>query len=189
MTMLLVSFRLPQIAKSAAVAAALLFLGVPGARAHDMANMEGTHNAETFRFGEPGKASKVTRTINIAMKDISFEPASLTIKTGETIRFVVTNVSEIDHDFTLGDVATQTAHRKEMAEMIENGGDMHHSDPNAITVKAHESKVLIWKFSRAGNFEFDCNIPGHFESGMAGVIAVVDKAHRRAGAGATTAQP
>jgi len=172
----------PRAVTGAVVGVSLLLLGLQGASAAsdgDMGHMEGMgHSAprEGFVFGEPGKVAKVTRTVKITMKDISFEPASLQIAQGETIRFVVTNSSQVDHDFTIGDVKTQKAHRKEMSEMMQMSGDMHHGDdPNAISVKAGQTGELIWKFSRAGNLEFDCNIPGHFEAGMTGRIAVKNK--------------
>jgi uncharacterized cupredoxin-like copper-binding protein len=130
---------------------------------------------DKFLFGEPGVPSKVDRIVAVTMHDISFEPNVLEVKVGETIRFVVTNKSEADHDFTIGDSGTQTVHRKEMAEAMEKTGAMHHHhhEPNAISVNAGESGELIWKFTRAGNFEFDCNVPGHYEAGMKGMIRVV----------------
>jgi uncharacterized cupredoxin-like copper-binding protein len=141
-----------------------------------MSHMPGMHSAAHeggFAFGEPGTADKANREVRITMKDIAFEPQSLTVKVGETIRFVVTNTGAVEHDFTLGDAATQAAHRKEMAEMFEKGGEMHHeADPNAITVKSGQTAELTWRFTKAGKLEFDCNIPGHCEAGMTGVIAV-----------------
>jgi uncharacterized cupredoxin-like copper-binding protein len=125
-----------------------------------------------FSFGEPGVLSKVGRVVAIVMRETSFEPNALDVKAGETIRFVVTNKSAIDHDFTLGDAATQSAHRKEMAEAVESGGAHHHHEANAITVKASETRQLIWTFTKPGRVEFDCNVPGHFEAGMGGVILV-----------------
>lgn len=176
---MIVSFRLSQIAKGTAAGAALLFLGLHGACAQDVTNKAGMPHgmsAHHFNFGEPGKAGTIDRTVNIAMEDLRFEPASLIIRRGETIRFVVSNHSEIDHDFTLGDAATQIAHRKEMAEMMANGGRMHHhDDPNAMMVGPGQVKQLIWTFSRTGKLQFDCNIPGHYEAGMRGTITVVDK--------------
>jgi uncharacterized cupredoxin-like copper-binding protein len=145
--------------------------------------------AEDSAFGEPGEPSKVDRVVKISMRDLSFVPNELDVKTGETIRFIVTNDSEADHDFTLGDVATQTAHRKEMAEAMEKAGEIHHHhDANAISVKAHESGELIWKFTRPGAFEFDCNVPGHYEAGMKGVIRVLSKSGRQGRAGVTAPQ-
>ncbi len=178
----------------AVAAAALFVVGIQGAIAagatHDMSNMAGmqpSHPAERFSFGEPGKAAKGDRTIKVTMNAMSFEPKAIQVTTGETIRFVVTNKSPLDHDFTIGDVKTQTAHRAEMAEAMKMGAGMGHGDdPNAMSVKAGETRELIWKFSRAGNFQFDCNVPGHFEAGMMGTIAVHEgKPGKGAGAAAS----
>jgi uncharacterized cupredoxin-like copper-binding protein len=49
---------------------------------------------------------------------------------------------------------------------------MTHDDPNAIAVKPAETHELVWKFSRAGQVQYDCNIPGHYEMGMKGTITV-----------------
>jgi len=47
-----------------------------------------------------------------------------------------------------------------------------HRDAHAMFVPAGETRVLIWTFSGQGEFEFDCNMPGHFEAGMRGRISV-----------------
>lgn len=158
-------------------AALLLLLGLEAASAHsdhEIDNMKGMHApAGKFAFGAPGDAAKPDRIVHITMHDLSFEPDALTVKAGETIRFVVANGSAIEHDFTLGDAATEEAHRKEMAEMFEAGGTMHHSDdPNAVLVEPGKTRELTWKFTQPGRLEFDCNIPGHYEAGMKGAIAV-----------------
>jgi uncharacterized cupredoxin-like copper-binding protein len=181
------SLPLAQLLAMAGIGAAVLLLGIHLAHAGSampadtMPGMShGAHGAPAktkFAFGEPGKPEKVSRAVTITMGDMSFEHASLRATVGETIRFVVVNKSEIDHDFTIGDAKTQVAHRKEMAEAFEhNDGQMEHAgDPNAVLVKAGETKELLWKFTRAGRLEFDCNIPGHYEAGMKGVIAVERK--------------
>lgn len=165
------------------VAAALL-LGVQFAHADSamqgMSHMDDTMSgmrhplaAEKFAFGQLGERSKVDRTVTITTLDMRFEPKVLKVKTGETIRFVVMNKSDVDHDFTIGDAATQTAHRTEMLAAMGKGAKMHHdADPNAISIKAGQVGELVWKFSRAGQFEFDCNVPGHYEAGMKGTITV-----------------
>jgi uncharacterized cupredoxin-like copper-binding protein len=164
---------------------AVLLLGIQGANAgsnmqvnmpemnHDSGMHTGPAHAKKFAFGEPGKPARVDRAVTVTMRDTDFDPASLQVTVGETIRFIVTNKSEIDHDFTLGDAKTQVAHRKEMAEAMEHGGEMDHSDdPNAVFLNAGETKELLWKFTRLGRFQFDCNVPGHYEAGMTGVIVV-----------------
>jgi len=157
-----------------------LLLSLTAAQSHDMPGMDMSSkhgraaHLETFTVGEPGKPNKVDRTVAIHMKDTAFEPASLDVKLNDTIRFVITNASTVDHEFVLGDAEAEVAHRKEMAAMADKGEDMH-DDPNGIAVKPGRTRDLIWKFTRAGHFEFDCDIPGHFESGMAGAIRVKGK--------------
>jgi uncharacterized cupredoxin-like copper-binding protein len=179
MSKLNLTFVVGHLAKGAAVGATLLMLGMQGATAGGQHNMGAmTHPASPvgFAFGEPGQPTQVDRTVQLTMGDMNFDPASVQVGVGATIRFVVTNKSEIEHDFTIGDGETQTAHRAEMAEALEKGEMEHGDDPNAVLVDAGESRELLWKFTRAGSFEFDCNIPGHYEAGMRGVITVGDKA-------------
>ena len=157
---------------SVALIAVILFAS-SGGFAHDMDAMTNTRHgvAAVYAFGEPGKSAKVDRTIAITMRELSFDPSSVAVKRGETIRFVVVNASPIDHDFTIGDAKTEAEHRGEMAEMIAMG--MTHGDEaNAIMLKPGQRKELVWKFSKPGKLEFDCNIPGHSESGMKGTIDV-----------------
>jgi uncharacterized cupredoxin-like copper-binding protein len=168
------------------VAAVALFIGPQTVGAHSDMTMPGMQQghaaAQKYAFGEPGKSNKAARTVKIAMTDGTFEPAALEVKAGETIRFLVTDTGKLDHDFTLGDAATQQAHRAEMAEVAEERGEMQHDDPNAVMVKPGQTKALTWKFTRTGRLEFDCNVPGHYEAGMAGTISVTSPVrHRTAG--------
>jgi uncharacterized cupredoxin-like copper-binding protein len=34
---------------------------------------------------------------------------------------------------------------------------------------------MAWRFTRAGEFQFGCLLPGHFEAGMIGRIVVTEK--------------
>lgn len=141
----------------------------------DMPGMDHSNHqhGQAFSFGHPGRAAEVTRTVAVAMNEMSFSPAMLELKKGETIRFVVNNKSDVDHEMTLGDEPLQAAHRKEMLAMAESGMTMnHHGDVNAVSVPAGKSGELIWTFTEATTIEFDCDIPGHYEAGMKGVIVI-----------------
>ena len=117
-------------------------------------------------------AAQPVRDIAVTMGDMSFSPDHLTVKAGEKVRFVLRNTSAIDHDFTLGDAATQAAHRARMAEGHGGHGDHGGHDRNAVMVPAGGTAELVWTFDRAGELEFDCNVPGHYESGMRGQLTV-----------------
>lgn len=91
-----------------------------------------------------------------------YEPSSITVKTGETVRFVVQNKGQVTHEFGIGTRDEQRQH----AEMMRAMPDMKHDDPNVVTVDPGQRKELIWQFTRAGTFEIACHVPGHYLAGM-----------------------
>lgn len=114
----------------------------------------------------PGNPADVSRTIRIEARDLAFDVKTIRVKTGETIRFVVTNKGAVPHEFVLANHEENIEHRAMMAQMP----DMVHHDPNMITLQPGETKELIWRFGDDPDFEFACNIPGHSESGMWGTF-------------------
>ena len=132
------------------------------------------HHSHAFAFGHRGKAEEVTRTVAITMNDMSFTPDRLQVTVGETIRFRITNAGAVEHDFTLGDAATQAVHRQAMEKAGEEGHPHHHHHGgNAVMLAPGATGEVIWTFTKPGPLEFDCNVPGHFEAGMAGTLTVV----------------
>jgi uncharacterized cupredoxin-like copper-binding protein len=139
----------------------------------DDADAHADDHDEGFTFGMPGNAADAARVIEVdANDDFTFGPEQISVSAGETITFVVTNTGVIPHDFTLGDLATQDAHAKEMAEMMATGEMDHHDDPNAVILEAGETKELTWTFTEAGGFYFGCHQPGHYAAGMVGTLGV-----------------
>lgn len=146
-----------------------------------------------MEFGEPGKASEVSRTIEVTMGDNYFEPEKIQVKTGETVRFVVKNEGAFVHEFNIGTAAMHAAHQKEMTMMVEHGAleadkinhdmmkmdmgggkTMEHNDPNAVLLEPGQSEEVVWKFAGSTDLEFACNVPGHYQAGMMGHIEVGD---------------
>jgi uncharacterized cupredoxin-like copper-binding protein len=128
----------------------------------------GTHKGGHYSFGEPGKESEVTRTVEVVADDrdgMRFEMDLGSIKQGEVIRFVVTNRGASEHEFSIGDTASQRAHAKLMAK---NPDMKHADDPSAVHLAPGETAEVIWKFSKPvqGQIVFACQMPGHYEGGM-----------------------
>ena len=150
------------------------------------------HAHNTAVIGEPAKAAAAKRTIQIPLGDNFFKPDTINVKQGDVVKFVVKNTGEFLHEFNLGTAAMHAAHQKEMAMMAEHGmltptginhqmmnmdhsnmgagHAMKHDEPNSVLVGPGETKELVWKFSKAAELEFACNIPGHYESGMVGQV-------------------
>jgi uncharacterized cupredoxin-like copper-binding protein len=120
-------------------------------------------------IGVPGTAGRVSRTVQVDMSDtMRFNPASVSVKQGETIRFVVKNSGRLKHEFVLGN----EGELKEHHELMKKFPDMEHADPNMVTVASGKTGEVIWQFTKAGTVDFACLQPGHYDAGMKGVVSV-----------------
>jgi uncharacterized cupredoxin-like copper-binding protein len=122
----------------------------------------------TYSAGEPGDPKKPSRTIEIAMSEMAFDPYKIEIKRGEQIRFVIRNVGTEDHEFLLATTDENLKHAKAMKEHPH----MAHDDPNGVRVAPKKFAEIIWKFTKAGTFEYSCLISDHREYGMTGRVVV-----------------
>jgi len=145
--------------------------------------------AQDFAFGSAGDAAAATRTIEIVMEDNYFEPEAVEVQAGETVRFALTNEGDVLHQFTLGPTELHLQQQEEMAMMVEHGMltatgivssmsemdhggmAMTHEGPNTVLVAPGETAELTWRFGEAAELEFACNLPGHYEAGMAGPVS------------------
>ncbi|QAX28852.1 cupredoxin domain-containing protein [Leisingera sp. NJS204] len=153
----------------AALASTPVLAGVSGHG--DGHGAHGSHG-EQMAAGMPGNRSKVNRTVKVIMKETDdgemiFTPSAMEFKQGETIRFLVVNKGELDHEFVLDTPERNAMHKQAMSEQMEM-----HNTPNAVTLAPGKRGEIIWNFSNGGTFEFACLIPGHYESGMYGQVAV-----------------
>ncbi len=92
----------------------ILLFGVP-------AVASGTHNGMMGETGRAGDPEKITRTIEIVMHDNFYEPEEISVKEGETVRFVIKNAGEFVHEFNIGTAAMHASHGSEMAMMMDHG--------------------------------------------------------------------
>ena len=97
-----------------------------------------------------------------------FSPGRLSVKQGETIRFVVRNSGALLHEFVIGTQAENAKH----AELMLKCPGMEHDEPYMAHVNPGQTGEIVWTFNRAGTFEFACLIAGHFQAGMVGTITV-----------------
>jgi len=146
-----------------------------GTGAGDQPHAQAYDHAGHVPIGTPGSAAEITRTIEVEIKETEsgymlFEPDAIHIENGSVVRFVISNLGVVDHEFFLGSFDEIAEHQKWMHDHP----DMRHEDPNAVTILPGQSADLVWKFSDMTNLEFVCLIPGHREAGMWGVIMVHD---------------
>lgn len=124
---------------------------------------------EPTAFGQEGNPKKVARTINVDMTDnMRFTPSEVSVKRGETVKFVVHNDGRVLHEMVLGTKEAIAEH----AELMKRFPEMEHADANMAHVKPGKAGEIIWQFTKPGDFEFACLQPGHFEAGMVGKVTV-----------------
>lgn len=177
-----------------AAAAALLAMAAPsafaGATGHGSGQGHGGghHSSEA---GEPGKAADVTTTIEVVMYDNYYEPESISVKEGETVRFIVKNAGELVHEFNIGTAQMLIDHAPEMEMMVDHGvleadrinheaakkmqesmGHGEHKMANAALLEPGKTGEIIWKFPKHAELEFGCTVPGHYDAGMVGEFAL-----------------
>jgi len=137
---------------------------VSGARAH---------GDDDYAVGEPGDSNQPSRTVNISMREdgakLMFVPSQLEVRKDEQIKFVLHNDGALDHEFVLATKEENDEH----AEMMRKNPGMVHTDPNQMRLAPKATAELLWKFTKPGEFEFACLIPGHREAGMKGTVVVV----------------
>jgi uncharacterized cupredoxin-like copper-binding protein len=126
------------------------------------------HRHAAYSAGEPGNAKKPSRTIEVTMSEMEFNPYRIEVKRGEQIRFIIRNAGTEDHEFLLASTEDNLKH----AEAMKKDPKMAHDDPNGVRLAPKKSAEILWKFTKPGTFEFACLIPDHREYGMTGRVIV-----------------
>lgn len=172
----------------AAFALPLALSGVAMAGGKHSGGHGGGHGSKS-EAGTVGKKSKVTRTIKITMRDNYFEPEKITVKEGQTVKFIVTNKGELVHEFSIGTPAEHKAHGPMMQMMVDHGvleadkinwkaakkmektmGHGMHKEGNSVLLEPGKKGTLIWKFPKHAEVQLACNVPGHYDAGMTGDV-------------------
>jgi uncharacterized cupredoxin-like copper-binding protein len=166
-------FHLTKLVRAALAAAG--FAAMTAACAHGDADHKAApkkydaSKVEDKSFGREGDPAKASRTIRVEMADsMRFTPADITVKQGETVKLVATNKGQVMHEMVLG----TSEDLKKHAELMKKFPGMEHEEPHMAHVKPGASGEIVWQFTKPGEFQFACLIPGHFEAGMVGRVTV-----------------
>tara|TARA_B100001093_G_C26683279_1_gene951430 strand:- start:685 stop:1119 length:435 start_codon:yes stop_codon:yes gene_type:complete len=142
-------------------------------------------------IGMKGKSSEVTKIIKVKMYDNYYEPKTINVKKGETVKFVVENKGVLVHEFNIATMMMHKKHGPEMLDMMKMGillpnkinkekmkqmakmnPKMAHSHANSVLLEPKQRAELIWKFTSDVELFGGCNVPGHLEAGMISKINI-----------------
>lgn len=127
-------------------------------------------HADYLGFGRPGQEADVSRTVKLSAGDeMNYAMPSLSIKQGDTVRFVFTNTGSGTHEFFVADEDTL----RQIDAMRAGNPDQSLDRPYGVRVKAGESKTIVWRFDRSGSFQLACHMPGSIKTSMTGQIDVM----------------
>lgn len=125
-----------------------------------------------FSAGVPGDPKKPFRTVEVTVKETDdsmlFVPDRVEVKRGEQVKFIIRNTGSLKHEFVLATTKDNLKHQA----LMKKYPDMEHDDPNGKTLATKASAEMLWRFTKRGEFEFACLIPGHREQGMYGKVIV-----------------
>ncbi|WP_349742549.1 cupredoxin domain-containing protein [Roseateles cavernae] len=120
-------------------------------------------------FGIAGDAAKVARTIAITMgDDMRFSPDRIEVREGETLRLRIHNQGRLLHELVIGTPKQLDEH----AALMQKFPGMEHDEAHMAHVDPGQRGEIVWRFNRAGEFDFACLINGHYQAGMRGKIIV-----------------
>jgi uncharacterized cupredoxin-like copper-binding protein len=146
-----------------------IFIGSAGAHGDPKKPAAKKASIEEKAFGREGDPKKVTRTVHVDMSDaMRYSPMEINVRRGDTVRLIAKNSGKVMHELVLGTMAEL----KEHSEMMKKFPNMEHDEPHMAHVKPGKTELLVWQFTKAGEFYYGCLLPGHFEAGMVGRVIV-----------------
>lgn len=110
-------------------------------------------------FGRMGSARDVTRSVELLIDtEGQFSPLQFAFMQGETIRFLVRNLSAARHEFMLGTAAVIREQREQRRAV---SSDIFYEVASSRRIVGNRSAELIWQFTTLGELFFACLEPDH----------------------------
>ena len=119
-----------------------------------------------------GAASyKGARRIELTMREWGYSPAMLRIKTGEVVRFIVSNEGRMPHEFMLMSGAGMQAvnYRQQPADWNLTEHEAPYENP--VVMPGDKFELLV-RADKPGMWMYMCMFPYHMRFGMMGMMMV-----------------
>ena len=123
--------------------------------------------------GEPTVGTDSSpREIDLTMTDeMTFAPATIEVRRGETVLFRIRNSSNEAHEAYIGSEEEQTLHATRHSAVASEEQIPHINQP-AVHVPPLGTGEFLYRFDERVELVIGCHYPGHYEAGMRAVIEV-----------------
>lgn len=106
--------------------------------------------------------------LDVTMRDIAFEPATLEGRAGEVIEIALKNTGSLAHDFTVKEIGADVA-------VTQAASRAHNTDTGIhVHLDGRTESVMQLRVAAPGTYEFFCSVAGHRSAGMAGTLVITD---------------
>ena len=111
----------------------------------------------------PFAGVEVAATIQLAMRDIAFDRATIDVAAGELVAIELRNRGVLAHDFTIDAIAAEVS---DVGLRRRERHDVH------VPLGRGEAATLLMRVSERDEYVFYCSVPGHRKAGMEGTLVV-----------------
>jgi len=134
--------------------------------------LTGTAVLPLVAAGLPVPAALPSTVLQVdATSALSFTPSTLSVTPGQLVELEVTQLANFNHTFVLSSVANETIPVSDSTAQLDAFFNAH---PPIVNLSLGEvvGTTTFANFTAPpiGTYEFVCQIPGHFQSGMHGVL-------------------
>lgn len=113
------------------------------------------------------------REVTIKATDFRFEPASIQVPVGQSVRLILKNDGQVLHDVAVVGLEAEMHEEKAESGHAEEAG---HDADEMMKVHADaapgKAETIEFTPTKAGNYQLTCTLPGHKEAGMVGEMTV-----------------
>lgn len=117
----------------------------------------------------PAVLDEPSREIDVGLSEFAFGPDTVSVVSGETVRFNLTNTGVVEHEFRLSNQPRIDEH---IAAGHASSGADHGTTPDIVVlVQPGETRSVDVTFPDTTSYTvIACLIPGHYEAGMSGSV-------------------
>ncbi len=113
-----------------------------------------------------GGGSGAATEFTIIMTEFQFDPSQITVPAGASITVNLDNQGTLDHNW----VVLESGYRVQTS--FTEGDQDHVFFEHQQTPAGQTVSVSFNAPSQPGDYQIVCSVPGHFESGMEGILTV-----------------